>query len=833
MGEKLAWAAERSTKREEDSAYSLLGIFGVFMPPIYGERKEHAMKRLRQTIREAEDKAKENLLMSLRFDQMTSRRANIKDAHRKTCQWLLCQPEYVRWLDLRQMSSHRGLLWIKGNPGAGKSTIMKFAHEQALEQAYENSKSDIVTSAERTIIIAFFFNARGIAIEKSTTGMYRSLLVQLLEDASYMAEVRRLFPFSAVLPSKSFQWTLGTLQDLFSKVVLSVQKPVKCYIDALDECEEHEIRAMISVLRDLGDRALSHDVAFQVCLASRHYPHISIDRGFSLNLDHQAGHTQDIDEYLKAELNIGSSKIAMQIRHDVQKRASGIFLWVVLVVAILNEAYDGGRIHALRRVLDDIPTDLHELFRDILTRDSKNKSELSYCIEWILFAAEPMSPEQLYYAILSGVEPDADVEWDQDEVSHEDIHRFILNSSKGLAEITVPTELSKDLKVQFIHLSVRDFLLKSEGMDYVQSNMGADFTRDSQSRLARCCTSYITKSIVARVQDNGSSRAWQTGRVQSMFIVKCHQYPFLHYAIQYMQHHAAKAREQISSIQFHKLHCTGHSLHGKCGSTPDQRFRRLGSESDGERQDKDLSTVFLSSYANNSHIYCLASCTTVSQNMARIFFQDWHSVQIDPKNDYLQEYGPWGHIFSLLDAPGHASLARVRCLSTDPDIDSPFPLTWMVESDKDSLFWRKSTTTQHPEKVDFKESFLQYGNMLEVAAVDGSLEKAKLLLECGADANMQGGYYGNALQAAVVMGSEPIVKLLLEHGANVNAQGGAYSNALYAAIEMGHTSIVKFLLDNGANAEMPERQYRTMLQAANSNGRWKMVALLEELVVRS
>ncbi|KAK4208077.1 hypothetical protein QBC37DRAFT_82724 [Rhypophila decipiens] len=46
---RMSWAAERRTTRIEDQAYSLLGIFGVNMPLIYGER-EKAFIRLQQVI---------------------------------------------------------------------------------------------------------------------------------------------------------------------------------------------------------------------------------------------------------------------------------------------------------------------------------------------------------------------------------------------------------------------------------------------------------------------------------------------------------------------------------------------------------------------------------------------------------------------------------------------------------------------------------------------------------------------------------------------------------------------------------------------------------------
>ena len=46
---RMSWAAQRKTTRIEDQAYSLLGIFGVNMPMLYGERTR-AFVRLQQEI---------------------------------------------------------------------------------------------------------------------------------------------------------------------------------------------------------------------------------------------------------------------------------------------------------------------------------------------------------------------------------------------------------------------------------------------------------------------------------------------------------------------------------------------------------------------------------------------------------------------------------------------------------------------------------------------------------------------------------------------------------------------------------------------------------------
>ncbi|KAL5327530.1 hypothetical protein ACEPPN_005229 [Leptodophora sp. 'Broadleaf-Isolate-01'] len=51
--ERMSWAASRETYRQEDKAYSLLGIFDVNMPLIYSEGKDKAMQRLREEIEKA------------------------------------------------------------------------------------------------------------------------------------------------------------------------------------------------------------------------------------------------------------------------------------------------------------------------------------------------------------------------------------------------------------------------------------------------------------------------------------------------------------------------------------------------------------------------------------------------------------------------------------------------------------------------------------------------------------------------------------------------------------------------------------------------------------
>ncbi len=52
--ERVAWMENRETTRQEDTAYAMLGILGVFIPLIYGEGRDHAFKRLLEAFNKLE-----------------------------------------------------------------------------------------------------------------------------------------------------------------------------------------------------------------------------------------------------------------------------------------------------------------------------------------------------------------------------------------------------------------------------------------------------------------------------------------------------------------------------------------------------------------------------------------------------------------------------------------------------------------------------------------------------------------------------------------------------------------------------------------------------------
>ncbi|KEQ82510.1 purine and uridine phosphorylase, partial [Aureobasidium pullulans EXF-150] len=457
-------------------------------------------------------------LDALNFEQLDARHATIKKTHTGTCKWLFSKSEYLDWQDEQKLDEHHGFLWIKGKPGAGKSAIMKFAYADAEAKA----------KATDSAVISYFFNARGEHLEKSTCGMYRSLLFQLLNEVPRLQTVLDANKSNL----KDIILNVESLQSLFRQAVERLDDThLTCFVDALDECEnsEDQVREMVNFFEELGEHTVENRIRFLVCFSSRHYPHITINKSVELILEVQPGHVEDITKYIQSNLKAGKSERVEKLKIEVQEKSQGIFLWVVLVVPMLQKAWNRGKVETLKQCLHDIPEDLNKLFKDILCRDTEDMEGLVLCLKWILYAGRPLQPEELHFAILSGTNPELLTPWDSVDLTLGDISRSILSSSKGLAEPTktkVPT-------VQFIHESVRDFLLKENGLALIQDHIHNTSAGSAHDHLKQCCQNYINIAAIGQSEES-----------QSEDIAR---FPFLEYSIRHIFKHAELAASHMVS----------------------------------------------------------------------------------------------------------------------------------------------------------------------------------------------------------------------------------------------------------------------------------------------
>ncbi|KAG9659423.1 purine and uridine phosphorylase, partial [Aureobasidium melanogenum] len=763
-------------------------------------------------------------LNALAFEQLDARHDTIKNAHAATCEWLLSKSEYLDWQSENKVPDHHGFLWIKGKPGAGKSTIMKFA--------YTNAKKKV----GGPVVISYFFNARGESLEKSTIGMYRSLLFQLLSDIPRLQEIldsREAVNLQAVSPDS---WTVGSLQLLFRQAIEKLDdRHLTCYVDALDECENNvdQVREMVRFFEELGECALRDNIRFLVCFSSRHYPHITIHKSIELVLEVEAGHSEDITKYIRSRLRVGSGKLVGQVKIDVQNKSRGIFLWVVLVVPILQKAFDDGLVHALKECLKDIPDDLDKLFQDILTRDTENMDNLKLCLKWILYAERPLSPEELYFAILSTSSSAPATAWDPENIKIEYIKRFILSSSKGLAEVTK----SRTPTIQFIHESVRDFLLKESGsalqadISLASAGLVHDFLKHSCQRYLvsiPCSLISIPSSLTGRFHISKEKTRQMSRDNEAKF-------PFLRYSVCYVFKHADSAASlgmpQEKFLEDFPL--SNWILLHDCSEQYKTRHYGYGTSLLYILTERNLLHLCQVEVRRSQSINdkggrydypIIAAAVVGNEQILELLFRYGA--------DHTKSCKEYRHAFHAavdkLHAPAVAMLIAHGAVPAAFDSTLERLIRQTVEKRETvmmELLLVNASLLALPPLAELSES------LVAIATRNGDQRMLGLFLESGVITKGHRVQLAHALYWASVCDNEAFILMFIELGADVN-QVCIHGFALSAASRYGHETAVRLLIEAGADInalhEHPNGLRTTALTTASAIGRQNVVSILLE-----
>ena len=354
------------------------------------------------------------------------------------------------------------MLWIKGKPGAGKSTLMKHALRRCEEVFHDH------------LIVAYFFNARGGLLEKTPQGLLQSIVHQLLDkDAMLYEQFVPMYEKQNAYREEGWEWQQSHLKNFILSVVRQRKsKPLLFLVDALDECEDRDVRDVVGFLESLSISAVRAGVTLRICLSSRHYPSVSMKKTLQLVVEMSDDHRQDIATYVGEKLIIQDDDIEAEIR----KKADGIFMWVVIVVSLLNKAYDEGKLEAMQELLEKVPNDLEEVFNILFSKDDPNKAETVLMLQWVLLSQRLLKPEELFAAVVGTAHPGSDT-----------IQRRITTSSRGLIDVRKGDRAS----VQFIHLSVNDFLVRNKRLQTLDQTLGPDPISSSHGRLWAFCWSCI------------------------------------------------------------------------------------------------------------------------------------------------------------------------------------------------------------------------------------------------------------------------------------------------------------------------------------------------------
>jgi hypothetical protein len=390
---RLSWIEHRQTKLEEDKAYSLLGIFDVYVPPIYGEGTASAFKRLMDEIGKLEKCTQDLRLTDPRDDKKRiedTKGGLLKDSYR----WILENSDFQRWRDDQKSR----LLWIKGDPGKGKTMLLC-----GIIRELENS------IAGTDLLSYFFCQATDSRINNATAVLRGLLYLLVIQQPSLVSHIRKKHDHAGkVLFEDANAWI--AMSEILTNIL---QDPslnnTYLIIDGLDECV-----ADLPKLLDFIVQKSFISSRVKWIISSRNDTNIERrlqfdDSGTRLSLELKEN-AEQVSRAVNTYINHCLSELA-EIQHDtllqdlvqkkMQQKANGTFLWVSLIIKELKDVMAW----EILQVLDEVPMELKDVYRRMMeqiNRLQRQHPELCRQVLSIIIATyRPLHLQELY--VLSGL----------------------------------------------------------------------------------------------------------------------------------------------------------------------------------------------------------------------------------------------------------------------------------------------------------------------------------------------------------------------------------------------------------------------------------------------
>ncbi|CAJ0553982.1 Ff.00g124940.m01.CDS01 [Fusarium sp. VM40] len=423
--------------------------------------------------------------------------------------------------------------------------------------------------------------------------------------------------------------------------------------------------------------------------------------------------------------------------------------------------------------------------------------ELRLSILWILFAQRPLEPEEYYHALWSDLSPEdlASLETRKLNVSEANglFERYVTSSSKGLAETTQ----SKKPTVQFIHESVRDFLIRDKGLHELWPDLGQDWESQSHDRLKSCCNAYILRQQAEGPKCTSNSRK---------YMVK--KYPLLEYASLFVLNHANAAADAIPQLQFlDDFHTPGwiHSYN---------TVERVSTRKYG--QDVDILYILADRGLSRLIRARLIDHPDINIEGGRFRYPLLAAIAKRDKASIVALLGVSSEIHDGTDITDDLDCKLETILNNHT------PLSWACE--KGNLTIAKLLSQKG---VHIDETSGESRRCLVGAMDNGHVEVVRWLVDEGAPVETKDSLGHTLLDWSSARGVVDISQKLLDRGAKVDLNGTDQS-LLLAIAKYGREDSLQLLLNQGMKIESRDESGRTPLMLAVERGHVAMVQLLLE-----
>ena len=546
---------------------------------------------------------------------------------------------------------------------------------------------------------------------------------------------------------------------------------------------------------------------------------------------------QDINIYVrdKIEAHIQSPDIAKAIQIEVASRFKGNSQWVVLVMPRVLTLYKSRKsMVTIQTMIRSIPAELSELYTGILEGiEEHERAQSLQFMQWICFAFRPLTLTELRFALAVNADtPYTSIHQCQGSEFYvetdEDMKLRICDLSKGLAEIS---ETNGSPIVQFIHQSVKDFLLE-EGLQILDKSFAGAVAGGGHFWILRSCIKLFHMEEV----QNAALSLEHMNISESNKVESQDYFSLLEYSVVFWPLHAAEV-EGANSPQ--------DQLAALTSGTPDgvlQSWFTIHQIVRSRVMRLPLLDLTLLHVASRHNLVSVVKAL-LTQNVwadqpdesprtsLSIAANKGHKgvVQLLLKQDDVDvNYKDfWGNTpLTLAALGGHKAVAEVLTNWKDTDLNSEncagnTPLSVAARQGHDEIVRILLT---RGVKMDSKNGREQ--TPLHQATIKGHCRVVKLLLQHNANIEARDFFKRTPLWQAAYRGHYDVVKLLLQHNADIEAKDSSDQTPLFLAVGQGHHMTVELLLQNNADIDARDRINTTPLLRAASMGHYQLVELL-------
>ena len=450
------------------------------------------------------------------------------------------------------LSSSKGLFWIYGKPGSGKSTLMDYLAHNSLVVSSLQKYSPVIWK-----VLRFFFDFRkGKGVTNNFEGLLRSLLYQLIKKMPQI-DVRGLDDREQDSISG---WPEHRLRESLRRSLEGAKYGVCILIDGLDEYEGSFL-TLIPFLQSLAKSNGSEKFPIKICVSSRPEPVLSqyLQQLPRLSMsDHNA---PGIRSY--CSLTIEEIKLMVldglhtsRLSQFIAERAEGVFLWARFALEELVQGHSSGEtFEEILKRLDSIPDSLEKIFDRMLGRvEPLARKECMIMLQLVRFARSPLSLQEHHAATKFAMGRDIVIikptDGDKDLGTMPNMYNTYAKrlhaKSVGLIELVNGTE------ARLIHRSVSTYL-DQKGWQMLGESRSYDWAKH-QSWYVGICTRYLHRLLLHLKPGHSTSQCTWKGRLDPGGVlyrrlsVKKEQvetsYPFVTYSARWIFEHARSLEEE-------------------------------------------------------------------------------------------------------------------------------------------------------------------------------------------------------------------------------------------------------------------------------------------------